>query len=184
MKPELSSFLDHLAERTGKGTDSSPVHVPGAKQFFLGGDVLDTFFPSYDDEAPSLTPAKVAAYEKEVDEFLLKLYAAVTAIKSSGGRGRSYLLWIKWGHDDEGNFPPLDPATAKEDTFPLPSQPYKLNQSWELIQYKFRTEIAPRGGGSGGAGNVVFWFAPPTPTLRYAFDGPQAGSDESYGYTS
>ena len=175
MKPDISSFVDYLVDRI----NGYPNELPSGRTFFTGGDLVNTLFPQFSEHFPTDED-----YRDRIDPFFTSLRDAVGAIESSGGRGRSYLLWIKWGHDDEGDFPPLDPATAKEDTFPLLSQPYKLNQSWELIQYKFRTEIAPRGGGSGGAGNVVFWFAPPTPTLRYAFDGPQAGSDESYGYTS
>ena len=154
MRPHLSSFLNHVAERTGKAVVGS-------------GDILETFFPA-DDATQPTTP--------EHDKFLLSLYAAVTSLPKPG---RSFLLWVKWGHDDEGNFPPLSPEPDTEPTYT-----HRLNQSWELIQYKSRTEIAPRGGGSGGAGNVVFWYAPPNPTLTYAFDGPQAGSPESYGFTS
>jgi hypothetical protein len=169
VRPHLSSFLNHVAER------SSPVTVPGAKQFFLGSDVVEVFFPRFEDE----TEAELHdASPDNQDTFFLTLYAAVTSLPKPVF---TYLLWVKWGHDDEGNFPPLAPETATEDT--EPTQVTRLNPSWDLIQFKFRTEVALRGGGSGGAGNIVFWYAPPTPTLTYPFTGPAPLSGESYGFT-
>jgi len=184
MKPDISSFLDHLAARTGASLTSSPEPVPGAKQFFGGGDVAEVFFPHLETESDLDRELKDASPDDQ-DLFFTKLYEAVSDLPKPG---RSYLLWVKWGHDDEADFPPLPagdlqdgefrPYTKKDRTFPVRGE--MLNPYWELVTYTNRVEVVPHGSGSGGAGNVVIYYAPPNPTLGYPYTGDAPGSTDSY----
>jgi hypothetical protein len=176
MKRNLRGFLNHLAVRTG-----ADISTRFPRSGFGDGDIIEQFFPG---EVPANRYS-----------FFLPIYEAVSALPKPG---RSWELWVKWGHDDTGNRPPLPAGTYRYDSDHDPDGrgvfvPYtysertsaldtvELNDSWRLHVYRNRVEIAAKGGGSGGSGNIVIWYAPPNPTLGYHFTGDEAGSPASYG---